>query len=364
MQMVLFLGMVAALDISTPAYPDEPKDLPEVVTKKWKDRNLAPGWFARIRQTGSLGFEQRKELIFGEFMPAFERYGQWEAGKLADLPEPEFGFGLQVRDPRITIDHIREFSRFKNLKGLIFMACEFTPGALAELTKLEQLEFLILYPGRGDKLGNAGLKQVVRLKNLRTLGLRMNDVTDAGLVELLKCEKLVHLEIGMNLDVTDAGMKTIAKMTNLRSLDIYYTRVSDAGLREIGTMTKLQMLDLTSLSITDTGVSHLAGLTELRQLQLYDEKITDASAKVLCGMKKLEYLGLPKVKLTDVGLKELGGLEHLWHLDLSGTAVTDASVGVLTGFRKLTQLNIRSAKVTSGGANVVTTTLPKVKLSQ
>ena len=82
---------------------------------------------------------------------------------------------------------------------------------------------------RNTQVTDAGLAQLKRLTNLKTLGLSWTQVTDAGLVHL---EELTGLEsLGLSWTrVTDAGLVHLKELPNLDTLWLKNTRVTDAGL--------------------------------------------------------------------------------------------------------------------------------------
>jgi Leucine Rich repeat len=81
------------------------------------------------------------------------------------------------------------------------------------------------------------MKVLGQLPGLRSVGLRLTKVTDAGLAELAKCRSLTHLELA-GTQVTDAGLSAIEQLPNLESLQLGVynegAKVTDEGLQIIG----------------------------------------------------------------------------------------------------------------------------------
>jgi RNA polymerase sigma factor (sigma-70 family) len=87
----------------------------------------------------------------------------------------------------------------------------------------------------------------------------------------LQTVHLHHNEIG------DAGVANLQRLRNLTTLDLFDTRVTDAGLVHLAEwMPLLQSLDLNGTKITDAGLLHLKGLKHLRRLDVSKTNVTEA----------------------------------------------------------------------------------------
>ena len=131
------------------------------------------------------------------------------------------------------------------------------------------------------------------------LDLSFTAVTDAGLKELVKLQKLQVLNLSLCKNVTDNGLKELAELKGLQVLDLRLTAVTDVGLKELARSKELQVLYLTKCEgVTDVGLKKLAGLQGLQWLDLSECKgVTDAGLKELTeleGLQKL-YLGNARV---------------------------------------------------------------------
>ena len=127
-------------------------------------------------------------------------------------------------------------------------------------------------------------------------------------------EKITKLDIG-SANITDAGLKELVKLQELKSLVLYGNRITDVGLRELVMLQELELLNLELNRITDAGVKELAKLPKLKTLNLNSNRITDAGLKELAKLQNLKWLTLTKTQITDSGLAELAklqGLELFW----------------------------------------------------
>jgi len=70
------------------------------------------------------------------------------------------------------------------------------------------------------------------LKRVTSLDLEDSKITDAGLKEVAKLQKLEYLALRAT-KITDAGHKEVAKLEKLRNLSLYSTKVTRAGVAEL-----------------------------------------------------------------------------------------------------------------------------------
>ena len=81
--------------------------------------------------------------------------------------------------------------------------------------------------------------------------------------------------------ITDAGLKDIAKLQKLTHLSLRYTKITDAGLKDIAKLQELIGLWLNGTDITGAGLMDTAKLQKLIHLNLDGTKITDENAAEL-----------------------------------------------------------------------------------
>ena len=124
-----------------------------------------------------------------------------------------------------------------------------------ELTEadLEKVEVLLVTL---NELSDAGLKEVVKLKKLKYLGVGVTQVTDAGLKELVEMKQLISLNL-YSTQITDEGLKEVGKLKQLNKLHLQNTKITDAGLKELVEMKQLKLLSLQFTEVTKVGVAEL-----------------------------------------------------------------------------------------------------------
>ena len=119
----------------------------------------------------------------------------------------------------------------------------------ADLEKVEHLVFVL-------KLNDEGLKEVAKLKRLKSLLLVKTNITDAGLREMAKLPELVSLTIS-GADITNVGLKELVNVPNLVSLGLPATQVTDEGLKELAKLKNLFELNLGGTRVSKAGVAAL-----------------------------------------------------------------------------------------------------------
>ncbi|MFP6576915.1 MAG: hypothetical protein VB912_17270, partial [Pirellulaceae bacterium] len=121
----------------------------------------------------------------------------------------------------------------------------------ADLEKVERLVFFSKL-----NINDEGLKELAKLKRLRSLLLVKTDITDAGLREMAKLPELVSLTIS-GADITDVGLKELANVPNLTELGLMASQITDEGLQELAKLKNLYGLNLGGTKVTKAGVAAL-----------------------------------------------------------------------------------------------------------
>jgi hypothetical protein len=301
--------------------------------KAWNDAGLKAGW---VRMKFGAPSYYLDPDAGADALPAY--WFNWEAKRLAKLPDPGVPFGLYLNGTNVGDAGLKELAHLKNLQLLNLDATKVTDAGLKELVGLKSLQSLSI---PSVKVTDAGLKELARLKNLRSLSLHLTtQVTGAGLKELASLKNLESLDLRLNTEVTDAVLKELAGLKNLQYLDLDRTQVTDAGLKELANVKSLQSLDLSGTQVTDAGMKELVKLTNLRSLNLGFVAVTDAGMKDLAGLKSLKTLKMFPLKgnvflpdgggkFTDTGLKELARMKSLESMMIDSINLTQAGVDEL-----------------------------------
>jgi hypothetical protein len=90
---------------------------------------------------------------------------------------------------------------------------------------------------------------------------------------------LTSLYLRAATQVGDAGLRHLAKLTELRQLQLDGTKVTDAGVKNLAGLTNLEeSLGLMGTGVTDAGLVHLRSFKKLRSLDLRNTQVTAAGA--------------------------------------------------------------------------------------
>lgn len=129
-------------------------------------------------------------------------------------------------------------------------------------------------------------------------------VTDADLKGLKAFKELDRLKLDKT-DVGNAGLKEIEGLANLRWLGLDYTKVTDDGLKSVAALAGLKRLSLQRAGVTNAGLKHLAGMKEMEVLVLTGTKVTDDGLDALKGLARLQELYLYQTEVTEAGLAKV-----------------------------------------------------------
>ena len=101
------------------------------------------------------------------------------------------------------------------------------------------------------------LRRWLKVTELEMLALSETKITDAGLKDIAKLQKLTKLDLDKTKSPTRLP-KELAKLQQLKRLELDYTKITDAGIKQVA---KLQNLTGPSVAlqhkITDAGVAEL-----------------------------------------------------------------------------------------------------------
>ncbi len=219
------------------------------------------------------------------------------------------------------------------LRELLLPGPIFNPGAgskldandelkpLANLHKLQKLHFSLHFL-TNINVQDKGLALLKDLTSIQELRLAQTKVEGKSLPAFVNLEYL-------DLNYTpfgDAGMKNLEGLKQLKDLYLRDTFITDAGIKSLSGLTNLEVLDLAGTKLDDAGVAPLRNLTRLRKLNLLGAVLTDDGVDALANLKDLEELNLYRSQITNAGLKKLQGLKKLAALDVRYSRVSENGV--------------------------------------
>ncbi len=197
---------------------------------------------------------------------------------------------------------------------------------------IQQFPSLRIIALPGSNITDKGLA-LLASSNITTAFLRATPITDAGLLNLQRASKLVHLDLSGD-HIGDAGIRNICGLP-LKILGLSGTAITDQSGEFLSKMQTLEALGLEDTRFGDQGVQQIAGLPRLKELNCSQTPITDASMHHLARMPSLSVLGLSGTTVTDDGIAALSMSSSLTRLDIRNTAVTPAVIKSILRIKNL-----------------------------
>jgi hypothetical protein len=202
--------------------------------------------------------------------------------------------------------------------------------ALKHITHFPDLKFLDV---EQSDTSDEALSGVRSLKKLKVISMNQSRIDGACFRYFSSLSELTKLNAERCGLLKPDNLAYLAAVPNLRTLALRWSRISDIGLRQVGRCEKLEFLDLSkNPAITGEGLKYLTHLDNLSWLRLDETGITDQGLKYLIPLKKLQSISLQNTKLTDTGINSLKET-NLTSIDLRGTRVSIKGLESLKGLK-------------------------------
>ncbi|MEX0612290.1 MAG: hypothetical protein WD229_09225 [Pirellulales bacterium] len=282
---------------------------------------------------------------------------------------------LHLSGAKVTDAGLRDLAPLRKLTTIEIWSNSVSDTTLGVLREIDLLHALPLAKGKGDDRPTSA-DEVIQMDLGPPFGTK---VTDAGLAELVGLKNLAKLDLPAG--VTDVGLKELAKLDNLTSLHQGEATLSDEGLRELSRIKKLETLyvhltDARLRILRELGLLHvLRGATgkadarpksadEVVSLELRGSHLRDEGFQELAIFKNLAELNLYGSKITDAGLKRVAdSLPKLRKLDLRSTGITVAGLDHLEKLSELRELSLAHTKVTEEDVFALRRALPNCRIT-
>lgn len=212
----------------------------------------------------------------------------------------------------------------KTLKSLSLNANEnITDDGLKHLADLD-LEGLYLWGCK--EIGDDGLAHLAGMANLRRLSVNdLSKLTDRSMDVIARFKQLRFLMIARCPRITPEGHLKLTELTELRQLGLKGNQVTDAVLERFAALTHLEDLYLTGCqAITDAGVTALAGLEHLKFLDIANcPAVTGAGLMALAKAPALKRINIHNQVMVD---KEVDGVKKMREETPVGPVEKDVAV--------------------------------------
>jgi hypothetical protein len=199
------------------------------------------------------GTIERDEEVLGKPVVAVSlnrtKFGNADLKGLAGFPVLQ---SLDLFSSKVTGEGLTELGRFRQLRHLELSQNQVTDEAIRSLHKVGLLHALRMATTDPDDVPRPkGPDDVTRLNLANTC------ITDASLKYLRPLKNLRSLSLSGCRDVGDAGLKDLASLPNLKALVVNYTAITDMGLKNLASVKTLERVTLDRTKVTEAGIQHL-----------------------------------------------------------------------------------------------------------
>jgi tRNA A-37 threonylcarbamoyl transferase component Bud32 len=252
--------------------PGETIEITPLADAPSPERGMPPPAAARERETTVWILQHNGELILHGIPGRVTR--------LQDLPSGPFETQIAYlwKFPKITDRDLVRFRDLRVLQGLHVGGPALSDDGLTTIGELRSLHYLTIFDA--TRVTDAGLRHLTRLPQLETLVLTGGSVTGEGLRHLAGLPALTWLDLSRT-SLTDGGLAALVDFRALESLLVCQTKVTDRELKQLRRISKLKHLDLSATAVSDVGVPSLCDLSKLERLTITGTRITPRGAESL-----------------------------------------------------------------------------------
>ncbi len=233
----------------------------------------------------------------------------------------------------VTADSFDELLRSKKSKRVWLDSGEVSPDGWLKLKpmKLDALAIINIQIGKEDferllllntlkalrlfeiaTMDDDCLAEVSKMNGLEELFLRLDHITDKGIMQLSSLKNLKYLSLDRCLKVTDRCLDTLESMKTLERLSLAKTAISEAGVRRVSKWKNLKVL---SLSYCDSGIVSNLIANKIEKLSLRGTQLSKEDFFRLAILESLKQLDVRDAKaITGKDVKRWRAIRASNHL--------------------------------------------------
>jgi len=230
-----------------------------------------------------------------------------------------------------------------------------------------------------EDISDLGLVNLVKCKRLISLNISGAAITDSGLAKfcekypniqkldisncikikdrgvsfLTRCRYLAVLNLSECVEIGNVGIAKISTLPNLSELNLDgLTKVNDESVQSLAKCKRLKVLDLSYTSVTDKACEFIKQLALRKEIYLRGVSLTaEGLEKLVEGDANLRGLAISGQAIDDQAIeKYIKGSQTLDYLDIIDTSITDLACDALKDIRNLKQLTLQNnAQLTDAG---------------
>ena len=282
-------------------------------------------------------------------------YNKFNKGTFLSYPIKEFiksnyNTNNNIEELNITSEDLNEklFKEFKikynlTIKNTSIEVLDFSDIIIGnegfkDLTKINFRELKELYFLRSNISEMNGLEEA-KFNKLEKFGLRLNKVSDIGILKKVNFQKLKQLILSWNY-ISDITVLEKVKFNYLELLDLNGNRISDISILKNVNFIGLKNLDLSNNKISDITVLEKVKFNQLEILNLNYNRISDISILKKVNFKKLEELCLKENRISDITVFENFKFGKLEILNLSDNYISEIDILTKVDFQGLNELDL------------------------
>ncbi|CAN5484194.1 hypothetical protein BH10CYA1_BH10CYA1_23470 [soil metagenome] len=206
-------------------------------------------------------------------------------------------------------------------------------SVLSDYTLCRSLEL------QNNQLNGTGLGYLSKLKNIGSIRLDGNKISDASLKPLGDLPKLKILNFSSNNKFTGEGFADIETKPEINGLSLKFTAMSDKGFEALKKFASIEGLELAHTPVSKNAAMSLAKLQNMLAIDLSDTDLKNDALTEFCKTKTpLAKLFLNDNRIDNNSVKEIVKLRCLTDLDVSGTDINAKGIVQLANLPNLQHL--------------------------
>lgn len=194
---------------------------------------------------------------------------------------------LAVGGLGITDEGMRTISELPALEDLGVSESSISDHGLDLFRRLPKLTSLHV---RSDQFSERAIGRLKGMLALKILSIGGASINDTSLADLAGLPSLESLDISYNPGISDAGLKHLLPLKKLASLGLHHTSITNDGLPWLTALPNLKHLNLSATAVSDAGLEALKPIKSLRDL-VVPNVVTDAAIERFRAETRINVLG-------------------------------------------------------------------------
>ncbi len=198
---------------------------------------------------------------------------------LLNLPDLNSIKELRIHHAQATDQSMQYVGQMNGLEKLYIIYAQVTDVGIAHLVNLKNLRVIAI---SNSLISDRSLAYLAQLPRLEEISLSGNQLSDIGLEYISNVHQLKKLSIGGSFGwtITDVGALQIANLSNLEELSIITTSITDKGLDQFKRLNKLKIIWLDKDNFSSTAIQDLKNAIPGLKIYPYEFPFEDMLAEI------------------------------------------------------------------------------------